>query len=394
MNQAPVSVLMWSMGVQLGVDCLIALFFVILSYSIRLIQVRTWAAAWISYAISIGSAFFLMNFLYSNSLVNFRISIDDRLLLITYAAGKTAYALLFVQGILLHFRPGMPTQISSAKLLLIAGFWGLVLGLSVPTVLLILPVQWLMTAAVLCAGAIWALQQAPGSRSRWLAWVVMGEGILFSAYVPFLAPLLWGRNLSTHLIQYSSLFDTAADLLLALATLVALESARSENLERTNRDLQVSQEKLRQLVDLDPLTGLTNRRGLRDFLDRIREMGATLIFLDIDRFKDINDRYGHAVGDSCLIRMAGLLTETFRSQDGLFRWGGDEFLVVVPGLDPTLAEKRIEHVRAALTTPGPDAPSISVSLGLTRLEPGVKPDQALHEADQRMYADKRKRALM
>lgn len=393
MNSATASALMWSMGVQLGVVSLIAIFFYVLARSVRLIQVRTWALSWLAYAFAIASAFLLANLGVESTGLH-ALTFNERLLLMVYTGGKTAYALLLIQGIRLHFKPGVPARFNVRKLLGFSVAWGAMIGIAAQAAGLVLPVQWFVVAVILCSGGIWALRQTSGSRSHWLAWVVLGEGILFFAYVPVLAPLLWGGQPQSHFFEYSSLFDAAADLLLALATLVALESARSENLERTNHELQTSQEKLRQLVDLDPLTGLTNRRGLRQFLDTVRDYGATLIFLDIDRFKDINDRYGHSVGDACLVRMATLLTETFRPQDGLFRWGGDEFLVVVRGLDPTLAEKRIESFRSAISNGGADTPPISISLGLTRLEPGVKPDQALHEADQRMYEDKRKRALL
>jgi diguanylate cyclase (GGDEF)-like protein len=393
MNSTVASALMWSLGVQLGVVSLIAVFFSILANSVRLIQVRMWAWAWIAYAIATASCFLLLNMGVEATTLH-SLSLSERILLMLYIGGKTAYGLLLIQGIRLHFKPGVPPRFTASRLVAISSLWGIALGLTAQAAGLVLPVQWFVVAVVLCTGGIWALKQTSGTRSHWLSWVVLGEGILYLAYVPALTPLLWGNQPQSHLLEYSSLFDAAADLLLALATLVALESARSENLERANHELQTSQEKLRQLVDLDPLTGLTNRRGLRMFLDTVRDYGATLIFLDIDRFKDINDRHGHAVGDACLVRMATLLIETFRPQDGLFRWGGDEFLVVVRGLDPTLAEKRIESFRAAIANGGADTPPISISLGLTRLEPGVKPDQALHEADQRMYADKRRRALL
>lgn len=393
MNSATASALMWSMGVQLGVVSLIAIFFYILARSVRLIQVKTWAFAWITYALAIGSAFLLANLGVESTGLH-SLTFTERLLLMLFTGGKTAYALLLIHGIRLHFKPGVPARFNARKLIVVSALWGVMMGLTAQAAGLVLPVQWFVVAIILCSGGIWALKQTSGSRSHWLAWVVLGEGAMFLAYVPVLAPLLWGEQPQSNLFEYSSLVGAAADLLLALATMVALESARSENLERTNDELQTSQEKLRQLVDLDPLTGLTNRRGLRQFLDTVRDYGATLIFLDIDRFKDINDRYGHAVGDACLVRMATLLTETFRPQDGLFRWGGDEFLVVVRGLDPSLAEKRIESFREAISNGGAETPPLSISLGLTRLEAGVKPDQALHEADQRMYADKRRRALL
>ncbi len=78
-------------------------------------------------------------------------------------------------------------------------------------------------------------------------------------------------------------------------------------------------------------------------------------------------------------------------EDTLIRWGGDEFLVIAPGLSASGAADRIRLVRTALAREGDGAPPFTVSVGTAALEPGGEPSQALKEADQRMYADKRRR---
>ena len=104
--------------------------------------------------------------------------------------------------------------------------------------------------------------------------------------------------------------------------------------------LVTSRRTLHALALTDPLTGLLNRRGIQDQASRLlaRRTGGEIIFLDLDGFKAINDRFGHAEGDNALVTVAGALLETFRAADAVGRIGGDEFLVVVaPGSDVTVA---------------------------------------------------------
>jgi diguanylate cyclase (GGDEF)-like protein len=190
-------------------------------------------------------------------------------------------------------------------------------------------------------------------------------------------------------VHYSSFFDAGAELLVALAILVVVESSFSEHLEHLNGELVSSQERLRQLVDLDPLTSLSNRRRLREEFDRAQPEGATVIFLDIDDFKEINDRFGHIVGDACLRRMAAVLVRVFRPDDALFRLGGDEFLVIAQGLDAEAAQDRVSRMRRLLAASEDGVPPCPFSVGIAPLTPEGEPDAVLQEADEKMYRQKR-----
>jgi len=159
----------------------------------------------------------------------------------------------------------------------------------------------------------------------------------------------------------------------------------------------------RQLTALDPLTRLGNRRGLDDYYAREWRRAAeedgriALILCDIDHFKRYNDCYGHLLGDQCLIQVARAMEEAVGKSVGLLaRNGGEEFAVVLPGLDTAAAANIAERMRervAALAIPHHDsetAPHVTISLGVASLapRPGGAPDSLFQEADRLLYQAK------
>ncbi|MCH9650167.1 MAG: GGDEF domain-containing protein [Deltaproteobacteria bacterium] len=385
------NLLTWSLGVQLGAVVLIALFFAILSRSVHLSEVRLWTLAWFSEVIAVGAGFLTVSGWLPSAVSEGPREIVSTLFLAIFIGGKLLFATFFIVGTRSHFRPGFVGGLGTKSLIAVCLSAGLLLAFLAPTPIFVLPIVWSLVGPLLFLGGWWALHGMEG-RARWLGWVLLGEGILFFSYVPQLLPVIWGDPPLTAISDFSSLIDAGADVLLALATLVALESSRSSHLQRLNDDLYASYERVRQLVDNDPLTGLRNRRALRQVLDRAQQTGGSLIFLDIDGFKTINDRQGHAVGDACLIRLAAVLAESFRPEDSLVRWGGDEFLVVAQGMSLKAADERIRAVRAALREVLEGVPPVSLSVGAAFLQPGDEPSEALKLADQKMYSDKRRLA--
>lgn len=379
-----VATTVWTLGVQLGTSLLIAIFFLLLSRSQPLVEVRVWTLAWLAELAAVGAGFVTVLIDYPSGAAPTGVG---RLLMVIFCAGKTSYALLVVRGARFHAERGFLRASGARGLLLFVAGWALALGLLAPEARIMLTIQWLLVALVLIAGAIGNLRHPRPGRSRWLGWVLLGEGLLYLHYVPPMAPVIWGRQPLYGIANYSSLLDAAADLLLALAILVALAEASSARLRDVNRRLEASQEKLRQLVDLDPLTGLRNRRGLRPVLEHLSAVGGVVIFLDIDDFKRLNDGFGHLAGDACLVELGNVLSRSFRPEDAVFRWGGDEFLVVAAGMETSAAEARIAAVRRALAD-NRALPGFRVSVGMAALLPGADPATVLRRADERMFADK------
>jgi diguanylate cyclase (GGDEF)-like protein len=372
----------WAIGVQLATVCVIALFFVFLGRTSKLEEVRLWALAWVS---DVGAL--VAVFAYSQGWIGHT---AGSVTLGAYAAAKTLFVLLLVGGTRHHFQPVLDLWLRPRQLALIVGAWGLTMGVFGSRMAYVQVAQSLMVGAVMTTAGVWVLRRPRGERSRWLGLAFVLEGLLFLHYVAILGPQIWGGDILFTYARYGSFFDGVSELLIALASLVALQDRIVEELRYANQELVASQERLRQLVDLDPLTALRNRRGFRRELGHAEAKGAAIVFMDINNFKGINDRWGHSVGDACLKRLARLLSQCFRVEDALFRWGGDEFLVLAPGLDIEGAGRRVAELGSHLAQPEGDLPTCTIAVGVAILAPGGDTSAALHEADARMYIDKRR----
>ena len=153
------------------------------------------------------------------------------------------------------------------------------------------------------------------------------------------------------------------------------------------------------MAALDPLTGLGERRALDDCLQqewsRMQREGrpCAVALLDIDRFKDINDRHGHMSGDQVLARFAVLLRANLRSYDGIFRYGGEEFVLCLPGVQAAAAQRLVDRIReaagrAAFATAAGKPLRISFSAGVAELTAAAAPTQTLEFADGALYRAK------
>jgi len=156
-------------------------------------------------------------------------------------------------------------------------------------------------------------------------------------------------------------------------------------------------------VDEDPLTGLLNRRGFERALDRalayVRRYGATaaLLFLDLDGFKTVNDRHGHAAGDWALGRVARLILGHVRASDVVARIGGDEIVALLWNLraDQAEAKARVleDLIAASPFEQNGKRLTLGLSAGFTMLASGDSAAAALARADAAMYARKRERRI-
>lgn len=177
-----------------------------------------------------------------------------------------------------------------------------------------------------------------------------------------------------------------------------VEAARSIGRGLAEAMLTRARERLAYLGQHDALTGLANRhlfdRLLADALDRAEAAGkpVAVLFVDLDRFKDVNDRLGHSAGDDLLRQAAERLHAAIRASDVAARVGGDEFVVLCEDITPQQARQVADRVASAFTDPfplGDEAVTVTASVGLEISRPGMDARRLVGNADEAMYRAKR-----
>lgn len=159
-----------------------------------------------------------------------------------------------------------------------------------------------------------------------------------------------------------------------------------------------AERKLVEAATRDPLTGLANRRHFfalaRHDMARAARTGEplALVVADIDHFKRVNDSRGHEAGDHVLRDVAAVLGRLCRAQDVVARWGGEEFLLLLPNTEAAAAMAFAERIRATVAEAGsaeaPLLPGTTLSLGVAQMKPGEDLDQAIARADRALYESK------
>ena len=383
---------------------LITLFFVVLRRSIRRAEMRWWVHGWLAnvVALVITSLFWYFQppAQYFGIIFAF------------YLAAKFSYVWLLSRGALEFCgeRPRLLTanvMVPSIAAVCTACIFLLTtrdrLGL----------ISQVVIAAGFGAAAI-AIRRSGSASTSWLT-IAFAQRALLSAVESW----AYGVNVAGESVFVEPTFSVPASMilaahyslgigaewLLAMGMVIAVAGRTQRDLSVANMQMETAQSDLRRLVDRDPLTGLANRRALPEVLRGVQPEGAVLIFFDLNDFKKINDEHGHQAGDACLRRFAEALTQCFRPSDAIVRYGGDEFLVVAPGVSETAAYERADSVRTRVANvyqpttqsprrggPGGGVLPIRFSVGISRLKAGGNPDEAVREADEAMYRAKRKRA--
>lgn len=166
--------------------------------------------------------------------------------------------------------------------------------------------------------------------------------------------------------------------------------------EQVNAELKGMVRELEWLASIDRLTGAWNRRRFEEAarsemnrMDRYRHP-VSLIMLDLDNFKQVNDRFGHQVGDAVLAGAADLIRRHYRQADSLTRWGGEEFVVLTPSTPLSDAVMLAERLRGQMESHlFPDVGAVTASFGVAEYQSGETYDDWVRRADQALYAAKR-----
>jgi len=182
---------------------------------------------------------------------------------------------------------------------------------------------------------------------------------------------------------------------LAAATVLALVGSEIDSLQTNLADLEDEHGHLLRLSESDPLTGCPTRQALRAWFERWDAAEpVSVVLIDINELKRINDRHGHDAGDEALRLVAGVLKQSIRPGDLVVRWGGDEFVTVLQGAGHDAAKRRFTGLIRVLEKATADFPypePLRVNWGVSSCAAASGISRTLAEADERMYAMKRRR---
>ena len=241
----------------------------------------------------------------------------------------------------------------------------------------------------LVAGTISLRRGYTPARYFLLAWgtLAVAVGVAFLWEIGTLDEYFWAQN--------ALLVGIASESILLSLGL----AERIRKLKQESETLAQSEKHLKKLSYTDELTGLFNKRffsyRLKEYLsDRfLPDQALSLLFMDLDDFKKLNDTWGHALGDEVLRSLAQAITENVRANDLPCRWGGEEFAVILPGvaLEPAAAIGERIRKRFAEKVILYEGQSIkkSVSLGLGQARPGEDLESLVHRVDQALYQAKK-----
>ena len=372
----------WSTAVQFASSLFIAVFFIVLSRSIRRPELQWWQRAWIANFLALVVTLSFWYLRPSGAVVL-------PLLRGAYLAAKLAFVALIVEGAWAYRHAGHTLLTNRQRSIGIA-IYAIAGGIFLNSIMLLGFVQHGLLAVIFLATAYASARE----RERGAMWfagalsvralVGLAEAVAYAiANAEGAAQSQLGR-LSGLFVAGASSFDTGAEWLLTLGCVLVVSDRIQHELRQSNRELLAAQDELRALADRDPLTALSNRRALPAALRKVQPLGATVLFFDLDNFKDINDVHGHEIGDQCLRVFAAALQASFRPDDAIVRYGGDEFVVVAGGLDAASIDDRIRMLRTRVCN-NLAVPRMDFSVGRAHLEAGGRPEDALRAADAAMY---------
>lgn len=380
-------------NVGLAIQCvgvlLITLLSIFMRSSIKSNALNYWTASWASLSLALVSLF-----------VGFQVESQQTALFSCYFFGEYIFGLLFVAGCRAQATGVTLTRKHNYYLIP-----ALVVSLAIPYVSSDFNDMFMVHApimAVLFIYSFFALHKGPHHEEASPAIRVMSTALLFLSisfvvYVPAFGARkgLWGFTVPESLLHYTSVFDLLFEILLGFGTvMVLMESVRRE-VEISNRKLLQARDQLELLVQMDPLTEALNRHAFHSLLRR-PEAGhsdtatsGSVAVLDIDNLKPINDTWGHTTGDKAIRAVARAMRSLVRADDMLFRWGGDEFLVLMFKLPQPDASRRIEKLNNILAENCErwigSPVTVTVSFGVAGFTSLTDLGQAIEQADKAMY---------
>lgn len=379
-------------NVGLAIQCIGILLVALLSLSMRSsissASLKTWTRAWICLSLALLSLF-----------AGFHFEQRHNLFYSVYFLGEYAFGLLFIAGCRFHAR-GVNIDARYYLLLLPAAMIALLLPQASPDFNDLFLIQATIMA-VLFALSFISLRPAfrdqhgsTGLKVTSAALILLSIDYLHDIPVFGARKGLWGINVPTGYLQYTSIIDLILEILLGFGTIMVLLEGVRREVEAVNKQLTTARDKLELMASMDPLTEALNRHAFHSLLRRSEEnsqaeVDGCVVVIDIDNLKPINDQFGHSVGDKAIRAVAHATRSLIRADDMLFRWGGDEFLVLMFKLGEEEATRRMLSLNDILEESSDEWTSspgkISVSLGVSEFRSLKDLGDAIERADQAMY---------
>jgi diguanylate cyclase (GGDEF)-like protein len=390
-----------SANVGLVIQCvgivLLALLSLSMRGSIKSPSLKCWTSAWFALSLALVSLF-----------AGFHLAPEQKIFYSIYFFGEYAFGLMFVSGCIYHATGARPTR-RRYSMLIPAAVIALVLPYLSADFNDLFTVQAAIMAVLFAASFIVlrpALRRPAASHGlRVMAAALILLTIDFLHYVPVFGARkgLWGITVPLAYLQYTSIFDLILEILLGFGTMMLLLEGVRDEVEAVNERLMQAHGKLELMAQMDPLTEALNRHAFHSLLTRGESDPETSVsgcvaVIDVDNLKPINDTLGHNVGDRAIRAVARAVRSLIRADDMLFRWGGDEFLVLMFKLPEEEAARRMRTLNSILERNGEQWTSapvrITVSAGVSGFESMQQLALAIEQADQAMYRSKQTRNVV
>ncbi len=220
-------------------------------------------------------------------------------------------------------------------------------------------------------------------------------------YAPALAVSLLRGEPAPAYWRYAPLYDLLFEVMLMFGMVIVVTGDIQHDLELANRHLAQARDRFAAMAQIDHLTSAFNRHVFQALVGSRQGEGANVrgcvAMIDIDDLKAVNDRFGHTAGDAAIRAVASAIRGCIRADDLLFRWGGDEFLVVLFGATEPEARERFRHLGARLKQAhlaGLSTPiDLSAAVGLAPFVEATPVDEVIALADVMMYGAKKRQLL-
>lgn len=373
---------------QIAATALIALLSYVIARSVQRRLMLYWSVGWVSYC------FALVAILVANMVGSIRIPMYFAYFFLEYGAVLSIFVACYSIG-----RNRIPRGVVGWWLLPAAAIAAVLATLSGAFSVPFAVHGALMGAAwIACLVALWPSLRRPGSGPG-VRIVAVGLSLLAVDYAQHLPTALLVMSSSSPMNAYyytiTSLVDGMLDFVLGFGTVVVIVDAVRAELETANARLMMAHERTEEALHKDPMTDALNRYSFSfafGHRDEKSKVSGSVVVVDVDDLKRINDTFGHATGDEAIKAVAKALVSLVRTDDPVYRWGGDEFVVVMVNAQHDLAARRMERLSEAVDREAKDLSSrigpVTASFGIATFDADTSVAAAVERADAAMYAAK------